>query len=92
MRVPCLRAQLDHNLSLRDRAKYRRQTELYKEWKEKVYETIQSQINQQLSQIRTEDIFVLHEGEEGRLRHSGYMPSFAEAMIDEGGIEVGVFL
>ncbi|MAE68110.1 MAG: hypothetical protein CMJ18_28000 [Phycisphaeraceae bacterium] len=51
-----------------------------------------TEIDRETDQIRTEDIFVLHEGEQGRLRHSGYMPSFAETMIDEGGIEVGVFL
>ena len=49
-------AQIDYNLSMRERAKYRRQTELYKEWKEKVYETVQSQIDSQLAQLRTEDI------------------------------------
>ena len=49
-------SQLDRKLDLRDKAKYRRQTELYKEWKEKVYETIQAQINQQLASLRTEDI------------------------------------
>ena len=51
-----MRSQLDRKLDLRDKAKYRRQTELYKEWKEKVYETIQAQINQQLASLRTEDI------------------------------------
>jgi len=48
--------QLDMNLEMRERAKYRRQTQLYKEWKEKVYDTIQAQIDGQLASLRTEDI------------------------------------
>ena len=48
--------QLDLKLAMRDRAQYRRQAQLYKEWKEKVYDTIQAQINQQLAQLHTEDI------------------------------------
>ena len=41
---------------MRDKAKSRRQQQLYKEWKEKVYDTINTQINAQLAQLRTEDI------------------------------------
>jgi hypothetical protein len=52
----CLCAQLDEQLLLRERAKYRRQTQLYKEWNERVYETIQAQIDEQLASLRTEDL------------------------------------
>jgi len=48
--------QLDEQLLLRERAKYRRQTQLYKEWNERVYETIQAQIDEQLASLRTEDL------------------------------------
>ena len=48
--------QLDEQLELQEQAKFRRQQELYKEWKEKVFAKIQGQIDSQLAQLRTEDI------------------------------------
>jgi len=54
--------QLNASLEIRERAKLRRQTQLYREWKEKVYETIQAQIDQQLASIRTEDISMRRRG------------------------------
>ena len=42
--------------ALRDRARHRRQAELYKEWNDKVYEAIQGQIDRQLAALRTEKI------------------------------------
>ncbi len=48
------------------------------------------------SQIITEDIYVLRtpKGQapsQARLRHTGYIPRFAEALIEDGFLEVGAF-
>ena len=48
--------QLDYNLEMRDRADFRRKAALYKEWDEKVFKAVQTQIDQQLAAIRTEDL------------------------------------
>ena len=49
-------SQIDFDLEMRDRATYRRKLELHKEWNDKVYGTVQAQIDQQLARMRTEDI------------------------------------
>lgn len=43
-------------------------------------------------ETRLEDIFVLRDPEQPRLRHTGYIPSFAEDMINRRLIDVDVFL
>ena len=42
--------------------------------------------------IRLEDIFVLRDEDQPRLRHTGYIPTFAEAAIDKKHFDIGVFL
>ncbi len=42
--------------------------------------------------IRVEDIFTLRSGEQPRLRHSGYIPTFTQEMIERNHIDVGAFL
>ena len=51
-----------------------------------------SEIDHQTDQIRLEDVFVLRESDQARLRHTGYIPTFAEGMIARGQIDVGMFL
>jgi hypothetical protein len=46
--------------------------------------------------VITEDIFLLpmvkaRKGEEVSLRHTGYIPAFAQDLIDSGFLDVGVF-
>lgn len=48
--------QLDEKLEMREKATFRRQQELYREWRDKVYNKIQKQIDAQLAALRTEDI------------------------------------
>jgi hypothetical protein len=47
---------LDETLELRRQTQFRRQQELYREWRDKVYNRIQKQIDAQLASLRTEDI------------------------------------
>ncbi len=49
-------------------------------------------IDPETSQIRLEDVFLLREAEQPRLRHTGYVPSFTQDMISKGHIDVKVFL
>ncbi len=42
--------------------------------------------------IRLEDIFLLKDEKQLKLRHTGYIPTFAPTMIEKKIIEVGVFL
>ncbi|MCE9592514.1 MAG: Flp pilus assembly complex ATPase component TadA [Planctomycetes bacterium] len=51
-----------------------------------------AEIDRDTGQIRIEDIFVLRDPEQPRLRHTGYLPTFAEGLIERGIFEVGVFL
>ncbi|MCC7192604.1 MAG: Flp pilus assembly complex ATPase component TadA [Phycisphaeraceae bacterium] len=51
-----------------------------------------TEIDRETNQIRLEDIFVLRDPEQPRLRHTGYIPTFAEEMIAKGTIDIGVFL
>ncbi len=48
--------QVEDYLSLNERHKQRRKQALYRDWQEKVYENIQSQIDEQLSALKTEDL------------------------------------
>ncbi|MEM1098573.1 MAG: ATPase, T2SS/T4P/T4SS family [Planctomycetota bacterium] len=49
-------------------------------------------IDPESGQIRLEDIFVLRDPAQPRLRHTGYIPTFAEPMIQRGEFDVDVFL
>jgi len=54
-------------------------------------------IDPETGQILTEDIFVLRSpqgrpNEPARLRHTGYIPEFADELIAKGFMDVGVFL
>lgn len=49
-------AEVEAKLQLRERDRHNRRVELYKEWQEKVFGAIQSQIDRQLASLRTEDI------------------------------------
>ncbi|MCX5660541.1 MAG: ATPase, T2SS/T4P/T4SS family [Planctomycetota bacterium] len=42
--------------------------------------------------VRLEDIFTLRDPEQPRLRHTGYIPTFAQDLIARDIIDVGVFL
>jgi pilus assembly protein CpaF len=42
--------------------------------------------------ILLEDIFVLRDPEQKRLRHTGYVPAFADELIAKKHFDVGVFL
>jgi Flp pilus assembly CpaF family ATPase len=50
------------------------------------------EIDQHTGQIRLEDIFVLRDAEQQRLRHTGYIPTFAQEMIGKNLIDVNMFL
>ena len=50
------------------------------------------ELDQETHQIRLEDIFVLRDPDQPRLRHTGYLPTFAEAMINKKQIKVEMFL
>ncbi len=49
-------------------------------------------IDPESGQIRLEDIFLLRDANQPRLRHTGYIPTFASAMIERGDFDVDVFL
>ena len=42
--------------------------------------------------VQLEDIFVLKDPKQSSLRHTGYLPSFAPAMVERGDFDVDVFL
>ena len=53
-------------------------------------------IDPETERVITEDIFLLpmvkaRKGEEASLRHTGYIPAFAQDLIDSGFLDVGVF-
>ena len=48
-------------------------------------------IDPETEQVQVEDIFYRDPGQE-RLRHTGYIPSFAESLIDRGYLDMKVFL
>ncbi|MEM9881527.1 MAG: ATPase, T2SS/T4P/T4SS family [Planctomycetota bacterium] len=49
-------------------------------------------IDPETGQIRLEDVFTLKDPKQPRLRHTGYLPTFAEAMVQRGDFDVDVFL
>ncbi len=51
-----------------------------------------TEIDLETEQIRLEDIFTLREPTQPRLRHTGYIPSFAEEMIEKNLLDVQLFL
>ena len=51
-----------------------------------------TQIDQDTNEIRLEDIFVLRNADQERLRHTGYIPTFAQDLIEKKQIDVNVFL
>jgi pilus assembly protein CpaF len=51
-----------------------------------------TEIDRETGVIRLEDIFVLRDPKQPRLRHTGYIPTFTEAMLDQGLIDVDLFL
>lgn len=51
-----------------------------------------SEIDPETGNIRIEDVFVLRDPSQPRLRHTGYIPTFAKEMIEKGIISVEAFL
>jgi pilus assembly protein CpaF len=51
-----------------------------------------TEINPQTNQLCLEDIYVLKDAKQLQLRHTGYIPTFAEDMIERKQIGVEVFL
>jgi Flp pilus assembly CpaF family ATPase len=51
-----------------------------------------TQIDRETGEVRIEDIFVLRNAGQKRLRHTGYIPSFAQNLIEKGFLDVSVFL
>jgi pilus assembly protein CpaF len=51
-----------------------------------------TEIDLETGAIRLEDVFVLRDPDQERLRHTGYIPSFTEAMIKQGLMDVSLFL
>lgn len=49
-------------------------------------------IDPETGQIRLEDIFTLKNAKQPTLRHTGYIPTFAEEMVERGDFDVDVFL
>jgi len=50
------------------------------------------EIDRETHEIITQDIFTLKDGKQSRLRHTGYIPTFAEGFIHRGCFDVEVFL
>lgn len=49
-------------------------------------------IDPETGTIRLEDIFTLKDAKQPMLRHTGYIPTFAEEMVERGDFDVDVFL
>ncbi|MEM9418895.1 MAG: ATPase, T2SS/T4P/T4SS family [Planctomycetota bacterium] len=49
-------------------------------------------IDPETGQVRLEDIFTLKDPKQPTLRHTGYIPTFAEEMVERGDFDVDVFL
>ena len=49
-------------------------------------------IDPDTGEIRVEDIFTLRDFAQPRMRHSGYVPSFVEHLIEKKILDVDVFL
>ncbi len=50
------------------------------------------ELDEETHQIRVEDVFVLRDPDQPRLRHTGYLPTFAEDMIEKNLLKVEMFL
>jgi pilus assembly protein CpaF len=50
------------------------------------------EIDEESHQIRVEDVFVLREEDQPRLRHTGYIPTFSSEMIRKKLLDVKMFL
>lgn len=50
------------------------------------------ELDYETHEVRLEDIFKLRDPSHPRMRHTGYLPTFAEEMITKKIIDVGVFL
>ena len=50
------------------------------------------EIDEESHQVRLEDIYRLRRTDQDRLRHTGYLPTFAEAMIAKQMLKVEMFL
>jgi len=51
-----------------------------------------NKIDQDTGEIRLENIFVLRDASQKRLRHTGYVPTFAQMLIQKNFIDVQVFI
>lgn len=51
-----------------------------------------TEIDRDSGELRLEHIFTLKHAGQDALRHTGYIPTFAEAMIEKGQVKVDVFL
>lgn len=51
-----------------------------------------TEIDRETGQIRLEDIFLLRDGDQDRLRHTGYVPTFAQDLIAKKHIGIETFL
>ena len=51
-----------------------------------------TEIDQETHEVRLEDIFRLRDPGQDRMRHTGYIPTFTEHLVETGRIDVGVFL
>ncbi len=49
-------------------------------------------IDPETGQVRLEDIFTLKDSKQSHLRHTGYVPTFADDMVERGDFDVDVFL
>jgi Flp pilus assembly CpaF family ATPase/pSer/pThr/pTyr-binding forkhead associated (FHA) protein len=49
-------------------------------------------IDQTTGEILIEDVFVLRKPDQPRMRHTGYLPTFTQEMIERGHIDVAAFL
>jgi pilus assembly protein CpaF len=50
------------------------------------------EIDHESHEIRLEDIFHLRSADQARMRHTGYIPTFAEEMMSKGQLKVEMFL
>ena len=51
-----------------------------------------TEIDRETNAVRLEDIFVLRDPEQARLRHTGYIPTFSEELIARGHVSIDTFL
>ena len=51
-----------------------------------------TEIDPETGEIQLADIFVLRDADQTKLRHTGYIPTFVQEMIDKNLIDINVFL